>query len=135
MNTRRSLLQVAGSMLVLIASLARFGEAGTDERVEFQLTDEPGRWFKNVGGAIAGTQSLAVARPGVEVRFSGRSHTVHTMTSLLFPAGASGMPFDTRAMKGSMSVVLVTPGLYVFVCKVHPYMLGAVIVDDPETAG
>src|SRR5262249_36394612 len=28
-----------------------------------------------------------------------------------------------------------TPGLYVFVCKIHPYMLGAVIVDDPNTAG
>lgn len=57
------------------------------------------------------------------------------MTSLLFPAGAPGMPFDTRAIKGSADVVLTTPGLYVFVCKVHPYMLGAVIVDDPATPG
>ena len=28
---------------------------------------------------------------------------------------------------------LDTPGLYVFVCKIHPYMFSAVIVDDPET--
>ena len=28
---------------------------------------------------------------------------------------------------------LDTPGLYVFVCKIHPYMFGAVIVDDPTT--
>jgi hypothetical protein len=45
------------------------------------------------------------------------------------------MPFDTRAMKGSAEVVLRAPGLYVFVCKVHPYMLAAVIVDDVRTAG
>jgi len=34
-----------------------------------------------------------------------------------------------------VEVVLKTPGLYVFVCKIHPYMLGAVIVDDPATDG
>jgi DNA-binding beta-propeller fold protein YncE len=45
------------------------------------------------------------------------------------------MPYDTRATKSSNNVVLVTPGLYVFVCKIHPYMLGAVIVDDPLTPG
>ena len=32
-------------------------------------------------------------------------------------------------------VTLKTPGLYVFVCKVHPYMLGGVIVDDSNTNG
>ncbi|HEV3468660.1 MAG TPA: hypothetical protein VG148_05020 [Pyrinomonadaceae bacterium] len=106
-----------------------------DNRVTFTLTDTPGRWFRSDRGAIAGTQSLAVATPGVEVEFKGGSHTVHTMTSLVFPEGAAGMPFDTEATKGSRDVVLRTPGLYVFVCKIHPYMLGAVIVDDPRTAG
>ena len=108
---------------------------GSDDRVEFDLTDQPGSWFRSTRGAIGGTQSLAVAGPGVEVRFSGRSHTVHTMSSLLFPSNAVGMPFDTEAQKGSASLVLRTPGLYVFVCKIHPYMLGAVIVDDPATEG
>jgi DNA-binding beta-propeller fold protein YncE len=107
----------------------------SDNRVEFALTDQPGKWYRNEAGPVAGNGSLAVATPGVEVRFTGRSHTVHTMSSLLWPAGAAGMPFDTEAMKGSAQVVLRTPGLYVFVCKVHPYMLGAVIVDDPSTAG
>jgi DNA-binding beta-propeller fold protein YncE len=32
-------------------------------------------------------------------------------------------------------VTLTTPGLYVWVCKLHPYMLGAVVVDDPTTNG
>lgn len=103
--------------------------------IEFQLTDEPGRWFKNTAGAISGTQSLAVVSPGTEIKFSGASHTVHTMTSLLWPTGAAGMPFDTKPGKGSASVVLSTPGLYVFFCKIHPYMLGAAIVDDAATLG
>ena len=46
------------------------------------------------------------------------------------------MPFDqSRAYKGGGIVKLTTPGLYVFTCKVHPYMFGAVIVDDPATDG
>jgi len=104
-------------------------------RVEFRLTDQPGRWYQASTPAIAGSQSIAVSTPGVEVDFGGASHTVHTMTSLLFPTGAANMPFDTKPMKGSAHVVLTTPGLYVFVCKIHPYMLGAVIVDDPATPG
>ena len=125
------LLAMASSIPLFVATVRGSG----DGRVEFELTDEPGSWFRSTAGAIAGTRSLAVATPGVEVRFSGRSHTVHTMSSLLFPAGAEGMPFDTAAQKGSASLVLRTPGLYVFVCKIHPYMLATVIVDDPKTPG
>lgn len=110
---------------------ARAAEA----EVEFDITDEPGAWFKNTAGAIGGTQSLAVVSPGAEVKFSGRSNTVHTVSSLLFPTGAAGMPFETDPMKGSISVDLETPGLYVFLCQIHPYMFAAVINDDPATAG
>ncbi len=78
---------------------------------------------------------MAVATPGTEVRFSGNSNTVHTRTSLIFPTGAINMPFDTEPRKGSDQVLLHTPGLYVFTCKIHPYMFGAVIVDDPATPG
>jgi len=132
-------LRLAAAVCLLAASLTftapRAAASDSDNRVIFTLTDEPGRWFRSDRGAIAGTYSLAVATPGVEVRFTGGSHTVHTMTSLIFPTGAAGMPFDTEATKGSRDVVLSTPGLYVFVCKIHPYMLGAVIVDNPKTAG
>src|SRR5215207_1954710 len=129
---------VAALLLTAAALTIASGEARAadgNNRVTFTLNDEPGRWFRSSRGEIAGTQSLAVATPGVEVVFTGGSHTVHTMTSLLFPAGAAGMPFDTDPTKGSRALVLTTPGLYVFVCKIHPYMLGAVIVDDPATAG
>ena len=127
-----------GVLLVLVSFISGSVAAvhgSDDSRIEFELTDDPGAWYRSVAGPIAGSNSLAVATPGVEVRFSGRSHTVHTMTSLLFPTGAENMPFDTNAQKGSASVVLRRPGLYVFVCKIHPYMLGAVIVDDPNTPG
>lgn len=105
------------------------------DRIVFEQTDDPGKWFSNTAGPLAGSQALAVASPGVEVRFKGESHTVHTRTSLIFPTGAAGLPFDTKPTKGSDSLVLITPGLYVFACKIHPYMLAAVIVDDPATAG
>lgn len=119
-------------------ALAASGSGSSDNRVTFDLTDEPGRWFKNTAGDItnSGTQSLAVGTPGVRVDFNIRSNTVHTVTSLIFPQDAAGMPFDQpKASKSSQSVTLQTPGLYVFTCKVHPYMFGAVIVDDPTTQG
>ena len=76
-----------------------------------------------------------MATPGVRVKFSGNSNTVHTRTSLMFPTGAAGMPFTTEPRKGGDEVTLTTPGLYVFACSIHPYMFGAVIVDNPATTG
>jgi YVTN family beta-propeller protein len=105
-----------------------------DNEVNFQLTDDPGHWF-DTGVDIAGTRSLAIATPGVRVKFSGNSNTVHTRSSLVFPTGAAGMPFTTEPRKGGDEVILTTPGLYVFACSIHPYMFGTVIVDDPRTTG
>jgi hypothetical protein len=129
------------AVTVVIGSFVDPAQA-KDPRVEFELTDEPGAWFrlKDSGG------SLAVVTPGTEVRFTGKSNTVHTRTSLIFPVTnvnpttgignpAVNMPFDTAPRKGSDKVVLRTPGLYVFTCKIHPYMFGAVIVNDPTTDG
>ena len=110
-------------------------EAVRDQAL-FNMTDEPGRWFKNAAGPIAGTQSLAIVKPGSRIDFNITSNTVHTITSFIFPTGAIGMPFDQPdPAKGSKSITLKDPGLYVFTCKVHPYMFGIVIVDNPETQG
>ncbi len=132
-------LIVSGALTMMVAcAWPPAGSAGPGpdpKETQFAVTDEPGRWFKNTGGAIAGTYSLAVITPGGRVRFSGKSNTVHTMTSLVFPAGAANMPFDTTPTRGSRDVTLPTPGLYVFTCKIHPYMFAAVIVDDPNTQG
>lgn len=132
---RKSSCVTEALFLAVLASAILSGtvNAGGNE-VNFSLTDTPGRWF-DTGVEIAGTRSLAVATPGVRVRFSGNSNTVHTRTSLIFPTGAAGMPFNTEPRKGGDSVTLTTPGLYVFSCGIHPYMFGAVIVDDPATTG
>ncbi len=106
--------------------------------VNFIATDEPGPWFKCVGNGCvsAKTESLAIVKPNTNVKITmgKESNTVHTFTSLLYPTGAKNMPFDQKAaFRGSRVVKLVDPGLYVFVCKLHPFMLAATIVDDPAT--
>jgi DNA-binding beta-propeller fold protein YncE len=106
----------------------------------FKLTDEPGSWF-DTGIDLFGTKSLGVTTVGAgKVKFVNQrpdTHTNHTASALLWPTGAKNMPFDqTKAWKeGEREVTLKTPGLYAFVCKLHPFMLGAVIVDDPATPG
>jgi DNA-binding beta-propeller fold protein YncE len=72
----------------------------------------------------------------VKITMGKETNTVHTFTSLLYPTGATNMPFDQPKGafgNGSKTVRLVDPGLYVFVCKLHPFMLAATIVDDPAT--
>lgn len=74
------------------------------------------------------TVNFNVAKPSAE--------SAHTATSLIWPEGAKGFPFDQGgAWVGTQSVQLTEPGLYAFACKIHPYMLGAVVVDDPLTPG
>ena len=119
----------------------------------FQATDEPGSWFRCAAGPgcalvgnpiLEGTKSLAIVNKGSVIKFilGSETETVHTVTSLLWPlktlddSNADNMPFDQpKAIRGSQSVTLNTPGLYVFVCKLHPFMLAAVIVNDPDTDG
>jgi DNA-binding beta-propeller fold protein YncE len=112
--------------------------------VTFEISDEPASWFRSArGDAIVGlpydikTKSLEVIAPGSSVNFTmSDTNAVHTISSLLWPSGAEHMPFDqSAAYKGGGFITLHTPGLYVFTCKVHPYMFGAVIVDDPDTEG
>jgi hypothetical protein len=110
----------------------------------FDVTDEGGLWF-DTRVKIAGTNSLAIVPPGHHIQFlqtrsfSGpsRVESLHTVTSLIFPGAstASERIDQPTANKDDHEVTLNTPGLYVFVCKVHPYMLAGVIVDDPATEG
>ncbi len=100
-------------------------------------------------------RSLAVINPGETVLFGMKdSQTKHTITTLIYPTeaepiGGNGIlraaglgHYDQQlGIRGSSMLTdtdgiptgLDTPGLYVFVCKIHPYMFGAVIVDDPTT--
>jgi len=101
-------------------------------------------------------RSLAIIHPGETVIFNMKdSQTKHTITSLIWPTAASPLGgnglltndvpvafFDTQlGIRGSTfltnsdgsAATLDEPGLYVFVCQIHPYMISAVIVDDPTT--
>ena len=150
---------VIGAVALLAWSLVGTvpaSQANDGNTVKFIANDEPGAWFKCVGnyGCVnAGSQSLAVIAPGDRVEINNgqgihntgtdTTNTVHTFTSLLWPRvkdpnDPSGktflptpnMPFDqSSAFRGTRHVRLHTPGLYVFVCKLHPFMLAATIVD------
>jgi FtsP/CotA-like multicopper oxidase with cupredoxin domain/DNA-binding beta-propeller fold protein YncE/plastocyanin len=104
-------------------------------------------------------RSLAVINQGETVLFGMKdSQTKHTITALIYPTdaqpaegevGGNGILstanigfFDHQlGIRGSTFVTdntgkpipLQEPGIYVFVCKIHPYMFGAVIVDDDTT--
>jgi DNA-binding beta-propeller fold protein YncE len=152
MKKRRLCLPIFGAIALSVGSLVCTVPASqaAKDTAKFIATDEPGPWFKCVGdyGCVnAGSQSLAVIAPGDIVQINNGSgttnagidttNTVHTFTSLLYPTGAKNMPFDQPqgAFRGTKEVGLVTPGLYVFVCKLHPFMLAAAIVDDSKTVG
>jgi YVTN family beta-propeller protein len=135
MNMSAVTISVLVAAIILVAPLSMTGsfkvaEAGINPAASFILNDQPGSWFENTDGG----GSLAIVSPGSLIAFTMNSSTVHTVTSLIFPNGAAAMPFDQpAAFNGPTSVFLIDPGLYVFTCKVHPYMFGAVIVDDPAT--
>jgi DNA-binding beta-propeller fold protein YncE len=107
----------------------------------FNLTDEPGRWFDS-GLDLFGGRSLApiVMVPGVKttVKFvvgpGTGTDTGHTATSLIRPKGAANIDQEAGWV-GEREYEITEPGLYAFTCKIHPYMLGAIVADDPLTAG
>lgn len=117
-------------------------DRGIVEALDGTLSDGIG-WPLSEVGVDSESRSVAVIRTGESVLFTMKdSVTLHTVTSLIFPENAVNMPFDKQLMlRGStfitdtnrVPVTLDTAGLYVFVCKIHPYMLGAVIADNDGT--
>src|SRR3569832_2763241 len=108
---------------------------GPAAAVTFDVTDEPGHWF-DTGTPVAGTRSLAIVKPGDRVRFlqtksqfgpngQSRVEAFHTVTSLIWPVDATPAERldQDKANKDDHDVDKRSPGLHVFVCKLHPYML------------
>src|SRR5262245_18566801 len=129
MTTLRVVLMAIG----LLYSTSDFALA---KIVNFTVQDVPGHWF-DTGVDITGTRSLAILAPGDTVKFNQAVEARHTVTSLIWPSNArANEKIDQPAANtDTHQVTLTTPGLYVYVCKLHPYMLGAVIVDDKATDG
>lgn len=110
--------------------------------ITFNLTDIPAYWFDNGREDLQDvlkTRSLAYGMGPTTIKFnidSANTESAHTVSSMVWPENAVGMPFNQDGPRtGELSVDLSTPGLYVFQCVVHPYMLGAVVIDDPATPG
>lgn len=80
--------------------------------------------FATKGPAI--TANFKIAQPNNE--------SLHDITSLIWPKDA---PYFEQmgAFAGEDSTQLTEPGLYAWTCTIHPYMLGATVVDDPLTIG
>ena len=107
----------------------------------FKLTDTPGAWFDS-GLQLFGGKSLSVMEllPGVKnhVKFivgpDTGTQTGHSATSLIRPVGAANID-QASGFVGEREYEITEPGLYAFTCKIHPYMLGAIVADDPLTVG
>ena len=129
------------------------GSSTPSPTVSFYATDNPGNWFEcaNTGTSASGLgcvpesadlgtvglKSLAIIQQGESVGFpslGGRTRTVHTAASLIWPTGADHMPFlrdvnlHAPAPIENQTVTLNKPGLYVFICDIHVYMFAGVIV-------
>jgi YVTN family beta-propeller protein len=115
------------------------GASPYENFASFEISDEPGKWFRNMNGDITqtGSESLAVINKSGTVNFMmDNTNGVHTVTSIIYPKDAGNMPFDQMmAYKGGGIVDLEDPGLYVFTCRLHPFMLAGVVADDPTTEG
>ena len=93
------------------------------------LTDEPGNWFKSQN---TGTP-FTVIKPGERVDFeidNCCTSTKHTVTLLMKPTASRVVMDQDQAQKGMLSVDFDVPGVYLFHCKVHPYMTAVVGVTD-----
>lgn len=103
--------------------------AGLLMRDTVQLSDEPGNWFRS---EATGTP-VTVIGVGSRVDFVGGhlTNTRHTATLVIKPT-ASRLTVDQDDSKngGIASATFDVPGVYLFLCKVHPYMTGIVAVAD-----
>jgi len=91
-------------------------------------------------GALDDLGKFAVKGPPVTVNFvvdPNESTGARNPFGLIAPEGAQGFPWGNPqgAYFGERSIQLTEPGLYAFADMVTPYMLGAVVVDDPLTIG
>lgn len=115
---------VSLSMLFPAAATPRRGAADT-----MHLTDEPGNWFRS---DATGTP-LSVIQPGERIDFKiGNccTNTRHTVTMLIRPEGSTADIDQDQSQNGSLSTTFDLPGVYVLICKVHPYMTAVVAVTD-----
>jgi YVTN family beta-propeller protein len=106
------------------------GTPSSDEdRDVMDLTDEPGNWFRSQRSG----SPLSVVPVGGRVDFVGGhlTNTRHTATLVNKPPSSRLVVDQDDAKNGGIaSAEFDVPGVYLFLCKVHPYMTGVVAVTD-----
>lgn len=118
-------------ILMHLALLLGSAQAIASTADTFHLTDEPGRWFRSDS---TGTP-LSIIDPGDEVDFKINNcctGTRHTVTLLIKPVGSNTAIDQDESKNGTLSTEFDIPGVYVLVCKVHPYMTAVVAVRDDD---
>ena len=91
-------------------------------------------------GVLESLEEFAAEGPPVTVTFNvdpAKSEGIRNPIGLIAPEGADEFPYmgPDGAFFGEKTIQLTEPGLYAFTDSIAPYMLGAVVVDDPLTLG
>jgi hypothetical protein len=98
---------------------------------EVFLSDTPGAWFRSE--ATGGPVSIIDAGERVDFKIDNCcTSTRHTVTLVIKPVGSAVTMDQDSSQHGTLSVTFDVPGVYVFICKVHPYMTGVVAVRDNQ---
>jgi YVTN family beta-propeller protein len=103
--------------------------ASDEERDTMEASDEPGNWFRSDRTG----ESVTILPVGSRVDFvAGElTNTRHTSTLVIKPPGSQlSVDQDQSRSGGIDSATFDVPGVYVFLCKVHPYMTAVVGVTD-----
>ena len=108
-------------VLVLTAIIAgsAYGDGGSVDTMF--LTDEPGNWFKSERTG----KPVTVIRRGQRVDFkidNCCTSTRHTVTLLMKPTSSRVVLDQDKSQNGTLSATFDVPGVYLFHCKIHPYM-------------
>lgn len=120
----RAILSLLAPAVLAAAPLA------ADSADTMELTDEPGNWFRSV--ATGASVTIVNAGDRVDFRINDCcTNTRHTVTLVVRPDGSRAEMDQDSSQKGSLSLELDVPGVYVVVCKVHPYMTGVIAARDP----
>lgn len=118
-------------LATLVIGAVFTGRARGDAVDTMYLTDEPGNWFRS---EQTGTP-LSVIDPGDRVDFvinNCCTSTRHTVTLLVKPVASQVELDQDKSQMGSLSLEFDVPGVYVIVCKIHPYMTAVVAVRDQQ---
>src|SRR5262245_24981801 len=115
----------AFAALLFLAPLAR-PQGAADE---MNLTDEPGNWFRS--NATGTPVSVIHAGDRVDFKIGNCcTSTRHTVTLLVKPVGSATTIDQPSSQKGTLSATFDLPGVYLLVCKIHPYMTAVVAATD-----